>query len=81
MKFPAKREELEKAGYVYDNDSHCRGCDSPIEWWITPLGAKMPISVVQVKDTTRTFPQPVQYEVRTPHHAVCPAVEQFRKKK
>src|SRR5215469_9584655 len=47
---PTRREDLLAMGYVFDNEATCRGCFSPIEWWITPNGKKMPMSVVEVKD-------------------------------
>jgi len=80
MALPNTKEGLEAAGYVYDNDGWCRGCKEPIEWWVSPNDKKMPFSVVQVKDTTKAFPQPVLRVERVPHHALCPNRDDFRRK-
>jgi hypothetical protein len=45
MPFPDNIADLKAAGYVFDNDSHCRSCGASIEWWITPKGKKMPMDV------------------------------------
>lgn len=39
MPFPTTIEELKAAGYKFEN------CGERIEWWITPRGKKMPMSV------------------------------------
>ncbi len=74
MKFPATSDELKNAGYEYDNDSTCRGCQAPIEWWITPSGKKMPMSVKK----TATI-QHATADIREPHFANCPNAADFRK--
>jgi hypothetical protein len=76
---PTKREDLMAMGYVFDNEATCRDCHAPIEWWITPKGKKMPMRVVEVKDETKVFPQPVLRYDRVPHFVDCPNYE--RKKK
>ena len=83
MALPETREGLEAAGYVFDNESYCSGkdCRAPIEWWISTSGRKMPFSVIDVKDTTKTFPQPILRTIRQPHHMHCPNVGDFRRKR
>jgi hypothetical protein len=61
------REGLVAAGYKYESTANCRGCGVPIEWWTTPRGKKMPMSV-KVKNA------------RVPHWAECPAADSFRRK-
>jgi hypothetical protein len=81
MPIPTKKEDLEAMGYVFDNDGVCRGCGQPIEWWITPKDKKMPMSVVDVKDETKAFPQPILRIERVPHWGVCPNADDFRRRK
>jgi hypothetical protein len=47
---PTNREDLVSMGYVFDNEAFCRGCGAAIEWWITPKGKKMPMSVKEVRE-------------------------------
>jgi hypothetical protein len=75
MAIPTQREELVAAGYVFDDESRCRWCGIEIEWWLTPKGAKMPFRVIEVKDTTKIFPQPILRIDRVPHFADC---EQYK---
>jgi hypothetical protein len=77
---PEKREDLVAMGYVFDNEARCRGCDAVIEWWITPKGKKMPMSVKEVKSTGGVFAPVVEF-VRIPHFTDCPNAADFRKKK
>jgi hypothetical protein len=67
-------DQLKAAGYEYDNDATCRGCGEPIEWWITPKGKKMPMTVIK----TATI-QHATADVREPHWASCTARDQFRR--
>lgn len=79
MAIPTKREDLVAMGYLFDNDAKCRGCGAAIEWWITPKGKKMPMSVKEVRDETLSFPQPVVRLDRIPHWTDCPNAEDFRR--
>jgi hypothetical protein len=76
IKYPATSDELKKAGYEYDNDSRCRSCGEPIEWWITPSGSKMPMVVKKAGSVLLQAG-----EVRVPHWADCPNANDFRKRK
>jgi hypothetical protein len=82
---PEKKEDLEAMGYTFDNDAMCRGCQAPIEWWITPKGKKMPMSVVSL-DANRevvkpgSLMRPVEI-VRRPHWGGCPNAGDFRRGK
>ena len=79
MAIPEKREDLEAMGYVYDNDAHCRGCGQPIEWWITPKGKKMPMTVKEVKSPGGAFAPSVKL-IRVPHWRECENADDFRRK-
>jgi hypothetical protein len=82
MANPKTKEQWIDAGYVYDNDSFCRACGVPIEWWITPTGHKMPMTVREEKrDAGRGFFDPPQQLIRVPHWADCEFASDFRKKK
>ena len=80
MAIPTKKEDLIALGWLFDNDAQCRGCGMPIEWWITPNGKKMPMTVKEVKDESRAFPQPILRLERIPHWSDCPKADSFRKK-
>jgi len=71
MPQPQTKEEWEAAGYVFDNEAKCRFCGALIEWWISPNDKKMPMSVIEKKDETKTFPQPIIGIIRRPHFADC----------
>lgn len=79
MAIPEKREDLVAMGYVYDNGAKCRGCGEAIEWWITPRGKKMPMSVLEPKNEQLGPFAPAETFIRVPHFGVCTAVAQFRK--
>lgn len=79
MAIPTKREDLVAMGYVFDNEARCRGCHEPIEWWITPRGKKMPMTVQAVHSDPDNAVSPVVRYDRVPHFGVCPNVEEFRK--
>jgi len=76
MAIPETKEGLEEAGYVYDNDAVCRGCRQAIEWWITPKGKKMPMSVIEVRES---LVKPVECIRRVPHWTDCPNAQDFRR--
>jgi len=65
MPFPTTIEEMKQAGYVFDNDSHCRGCGAKIEWWKTQKGKNMPMDVDQDGNCE-------------PHWSSCPKAKDFR---
>jgi RyR domain-containing protein len=74
-----EREELIAAAWVFDNEGRCRGCGEPIEWWITPNGKKMPMTVKALSKDG--FLSPVTDFIRVPHWGECEAADQFRRKK
>lgn len=76
MNFPATSNELRAAGYEYDNESTCRGCGETIEWWITPKGNKMPMSVQRKSADVLHSSE----EVRVSHFQTCPKAGDFRRK-
>jgi hypothetical protein len=82
---PEKREDLIAMGYVFDNEANCRGCGAPMEWWITPKGKKMPMSIIPLDAEGKVVPSgsltPVREYVRHPHWSDCPNAEDFRNKK
>jgi len=67
MPFPETIDELRKAGYVFENDSNCKACGAPIEWYRTPKGKMMPMDVEPGGDCV-------------PHWGTCPNATDFRKK-
>lgn len=73
MAIPTTSNELRAMGYEFDNEARCRGCGEPIEWWITPRGKKMPMTVQK--------PDPLHSsaEIRVPHWGLCPNADDFRK--
>jgi hypothetical protein len=75
---PESRADLEALGYVFDNEARCRGCGAAIEWWLTPKGKKMPMSVKEVRETDSPV-SPVKEWRRIPHFSDCPKVADFRK--
>jgi hypothetical protein len=79
MPFPETKEALEAAGYVFDNEGRCRGCGAPIEWWITPNGKKMPMIVIDEKDKSKSFPQPILRTIRRTHFSDCEDAAKFRR--
>ena len=73
MKFPATTNELRDACYEYDNDATCRGCGVKREWWITPAGKKMPMSILPPENILKS-----NEEHRQPHFVDCPNAADFR---
>jgi hypothetical protein len=76
---PTKREDLVLMGYVFDNEANCRGCGAEIEWWITPKGKKMPMSVKEIRERDSPI-SPIKEIQRVPHWSDCPNAEDFRRK-
>lgn len=66
MTFPATSDQLKRAGFEYDNDGFCRRCGDPVEWWITPSGNKIPLTVKRAGPVLKT-----SAEVRELHQAMC----------
>lgn len=87
MPLPDTKEELEAAGYVFDNEAKCRGatCGAMIEWWIAPGPKKklLPMSVVEVRrmeaGPNNSFFAPVIQYKRILHFIDCPDRKDFRK--
>ena len=77
MKWPATSDQMKAAGYEYLNDSRCIGpnCGEEIEWWLSPHDKRQPFSVRKAGNVLFN-----SGEVREPHHATCPDVDQFRRK-
>lgn len=78
MAIPTKREDLVAVGYVFDNEARCRGCQALIEWWITPKGKKMPMSVKEVRERDSPI-SPILRIERIPHWSDCPNASEFRR--
>ena len=75
VKYPATSDELKRAGFEYTNDGVCRSCGAAIEWYVTPGGKKIPMSVIKPGDPLKT-----SAEFRQPHFADCPEASNFRRK-
>jgi hypothetical protein len=85
MPLPEKKEALEAAGWVFDNEAKCSGCGAPVEWWITPNGKKMPMRVWALDERGEVIKdgsliRPFSF-VRRSHFADCPNAADFRRKK
>jgi hypothetical protein len=71
MKFPATREEVKKAGYVFVFARPCRRCDRNLEFYRTPEGRTVPLeSTVSGKEWKMDS-----------HFKTCPYANEFSKKK
>ena len=79
MAIPTQKADLEAMGYVFDNEAKCRGCGEDIEWWITPRGKKMPMSVKAVRERDSPISPILRWE-RVVHWADCPKADSFRRK-
>ena len=44
MAFPTTLNEMKQRGYVWLNDSECKGCGEKIMWFRTPNGKKIPMN-------------------------------------
>ena len=44
MPIPKTLNELKTAGYIFENESTCKGCGDDLEWWTTPSGKKIPMN-------------------------------------
>ncbi len=66
--YPETRRELLRAGYKFLNNSKCKSCDAPIEWWKTTNGKLLPFNPMAddnalakkhtCPDANRTVPLP-----------------------
>ena len=81
LKYPVTSDELKAEGYEYDNDGTCRGCQAPIEWWITKGGKKMPMSILTSADRNKTIDAMLKDpgDKRQPHFIDCSDAARFRK--
>jgi hypothetical protein len=80
MAIPETWQGLADAGYVFDNEGVCKGCGAKIDWFITPKGRKMPMSVIEVRKTQSGLSPVVGYK-RVPHWTDCPNAKDFRRKR
>lgn len=81
LKWPVTSDELKAAGYEYSDDGTCRGCQAPIEWWISPAGKKMPMSILKASDRNSSIAAMMKDpgDKRQPHFVDCPDAKDFRK--
>ena len=81
LKWPVTSDELKAAGYEYSDDGTCRGCQAPIEWWLTRGGKKMPMSILRASDRAVGIKAMMKDpgDKRQPHFIDCPEVGKFRK--
>lgn len=68
MPFPETFDELKAAGYRFENDSECKGCGDPIEWWVTPNNRTIPMN-----------PMTKGKSPAIPHWSTCVESDSFRK--
>jgi hypothetical protein len=64
---PTKREDLVALGYEFTGEGKCRSCGQ--------------YSVIDVKDESKTFPQPILRVDRICHFVDCPNAADFRRPK
>lgn len=62
------RYEMLRAGYKFLSKARCRNCNSPIEWWQTTRGKKLPYNPLPADDQLRAIP----------HWATCPKSNDVR---
>lgn len=60
---------MQEAGYKRLSYSRCQGCKRPMEWWITPTGARTPMDPMRLDESPAVS-----------HFATCPKADDFRKK-
>jgi hypothetical protein len=70
MPFPQTWDEMIAAGYVWDNDSVCKGCGDPIMWFKTPNGKPIPMNPMQRGS-----------DAAVAHFSTCTEADSFRKPK
>lgn len=75
LEYPATTNQLRAEGFDYSNDGKCRGCEALLEWWITPGGARIPMSIILPADPLKS-----NEEFRQPHFIDCPNAGDFRRK-
>ena len=78
---PDTLADLAGFGYQHAGSGHCRKCHARLEWFRTKKNRLMPFSLkmeVLSVDPPLATPSMTRYE---PHFAVCPAAEQFRRKR
>ncbi len=71
---PETRRALEDAGYVYESDGFCSGCDEPVQFWYNSTGLRTPISVLEIRDHTSGAVQ----ERSINHFAICRLARKIR---
>lgn len=74
MNWPASSDAMKAEGWEYDNDSTCRGCHLPIEWWISPAGKKTPVDVIPPVNPLKN-----NAELRDLHFKSCTERDRFKK--
>lgn len=82
MAQPMTSDQLKAAGYEYDNDGTCRACGAAIEWWITPAGKKMPMTVLRASDRSSSIKEIMKDsgDLRQSHFVDCPEADKFRRR-
>jgi hypothetical protein len=72
--YPINRREMETSGYKYLNNSTCRSCNAPIEWWLTMNGKKVPYNMPDPAALDPLWAKAVA------HFATCPNAGEHRNK-
>jgi hypothetical protein len=82
LKWPVTSNELRDAGYEYDNDGACKGCQAPIEWWISPAGAKTPMSIISAAERNPSIQARMKdpLDKRQPHFIDCVERDKFKRR-
>jgi len=70
---PETRKTLEDAGYAYESNGFCEGCDEPVEFWYDSTGLRTPISILQITESDGS-----KKERSINHFAICRAARRIR---
>lgn len=65
---PKTRAFLDKAGFKYQGEGHCRACHRAVEFWTSPKQRVTPFK-----------PMPVSLAEVEPHFFTCPEVMEYRR--
>ena len=81
LKWPVTSNELRDFGYLYDNEGTCRGCQAPIEWWLSPAGKPTPMSILTSADRNDSIQARMKdpLDKRQPHFIDCHEAKRFRR--
>jgi hypothetical protein len=71
LKFPATREQVREAGYIFKHARLCKRCHRNIEFYLTPANHIAPLEAIVSAEDGKWFMES--------HFATCPFANEFRK--